>query len=298
MNTNPVTQFYFIGYNGEIKTQTRPPFREPIIEVDSAKSGSEMTECMSFTKRLSLDEVKHYFGSIYKSWGRFGYLGDVIAVKELELDGLFIYFLDFIGRLAIIKPGLAADLVPIIKVSENDYYFVGVKRRYSPGQGLAALMGGFNDVRGYDLDTPLETVIHEAKQEIGLTLRVTNPNDLRETLPTKVAVEVDYRDNNYQDKIFHGELLYRGIIKTGMEEMLMSIGLKRVYTTTVYALFLDMTGAGLNKEKLGQWLKAGDDAASLVIVNLKDRRDLRFGLGHHTEIFSSLMQYMEERKMI
>jgi 8-oxo-dGTP pyrophosphatase MutT (NUDIX family) len=292
-------QIFLFGRNGEIIEALREMPEWPLIELDNnLKMFGNIPYVSEFSefdrepfngesREWSFEKLKDRFSGAYKSWGRFGYLGDVIVVKRIEIEYeentlLLVYALDYIGRLAIAKPGLAADLIPIIKTGPDEYYFVGIKRKYNPGKGLTALMGGFIDVNGYHLDTAVETVIHEAKEEIGLDIKLLDRSDLEKPSPKKVSILI-----NYQNKNFFGELLYHCNISTGDEEKLPSIGLKRVYATTAYALLLDMTGAGLDEAKIRQWLKAGDDADELVVVNLKESDNLKFGLKHHANIFNS-----------
>jgi len=280
-----VTRIRLYGYYGKIQG-CQAPSDSPLVEVDNDLAAVRDLVFFSPTK-LDLEGVQDLFRPVYEAWGRYGYLGDVISFKFMRLDAGYLYVLDYIGRLAIIKPGLAADLVPIIKTGPQDYYFVGVKRRYNPGKGQSALMGGFNDVRNYHLDTPLETVIQEAASEIGLSIEVVNSKDLLNPLPPKVEVDIDYQGQKWR-----GELLCRGIIPTGNDERLETIGLKRVYQTTVYALLLDMSKANFNRQKIERWLKAGDDADKLVIVHNSQFQNLQFGLKHHAEIFHSLREYI------
>jgi len=279
-----VKELFFLGYQGQITEMLNDKITKPLIEVDANQSFRGPVYVYP-AEGFGLADARTAFGSIYRSWGRYGYMGDVIVVKMIETKEGFAYFLSHMGRLSVEKPGLAADLIPIIKAGHNDYYFIGIKRKYSPGMGQPGLMGGFIDVNGYHLDTPQETVVHEAKEEIGLNIKVRNRADLMSLIPGDLEVEVDYQETKYR-----GELLYRGVHETGDNERMPSLGLKRVYHTTAYCLLLDMTDANLDIRKIGQWLKAGDDASSLVITHLKDAHHLKFGLKHHEEIFFSLIK--------
>lgn len=276
-------KLFFDGFHGEIRKPITKVSESLILELNTNQSFPAPQACLISQIKISLEEVQDYFGSAYKAWGRFGHMGDVIAISEIENNGGYIYVLDYIGNLAPVKPGLAVDLLLIIKTGPTDYYLVGIKRKREPGKGLPAFVGGWIDVRGYHLDTPIEAVVNEAEEEIGLQIKVVNQEDLLNPLPQKVAVSVDY-----QGKDFDGQLLFRGIVPTGDNEKILSVGLKRVYQTTVYALLLDMTTANLDYGKIKQWLKAGDDADELVITNLADSQNLRFGLEHHERIFTAL----------
>jgi len=275
-------QILFAGYQGKITGVIENPLKQPLIELDAQHLSG--TFSISALEELSLEKIRNYFILVYQLWGRYGFMGDVIAVKMVKMNQNYFYFLDFIGRLAFHKPGLAVDLLMMIHTKTGDY-FIGIKRRYNPGQGKLALPGGFIDVNGYHLNTPVETVIQEAKEEINLTIRVVNPEDLQDYSPFKVDVEVDY---NGQE--FDGQLLPLGIVPTGDNEQMPLVGLKRVYYTTAFALTLDMSSLDLTEADINNWLKAGDDAADLVVVKLDDvSGGLEFGLSHHQLIFDALL---------
>lgn len=280
-----ISSLLFLGYNGEIKELLDfASISKPLIELDSNQNFPLCdAKILSLVER-PINEVQKFFGSVYKSWGRFGYMGDIIAVKKVKTDGGYFYFLDYIGRLAINKPGLAVDLLMVIRSKYNDY-FVGVKRKYNPGQGKLALPGGFIDVKGYHLDTPVEAIIHEAREEIGLTIEAVNPNELGSYLPAETSVIIDYFDSRIL-----GKLIPLGIFPTGDNEKMPTIGLKRVYHTTAFALVLDMSELYIAKERIQLWLKAGDDAANLVILKIDSNVKLEFGLDHHKKIFDTLMK--------
>jgi len=278
-----IKQIYLFGRYGKILQQLDRAPDFPLIEIDNDFAVMSNQFSFELIFPLTFTSLADKFCDAYKYWGRFGYLGDIIAIKEIRDGVKHLYVLDFIGRLAIIKPGLAVDLVPIIKTKYKNY-FVGVKRRYEPGKGLPAFMGGFIDVRGYHLDTPLETVLHEAKEEIGLEINVLKKSDLSDPLPDKVAVSIEY-----EGREFSGLLILAGIIPTGDNEKMPSIGLKRVYQTTIYSLFLDVSSSDLNEEKLHDWLKAGDDAAELFIADINGEEKINFGLDHHQKAFETIL---------
>lgn len=277
-------QFFFYGYNGELKDLIEQPFKRPLVELDGDQQMLTNEVWALANNGASVNDVKDYLQVAYETWGRFGYLGDIIAFKAVTFGDTDYYFLDYIGRLATIKPGLAADLLMLVRTNSGNF-FVGIKRKNNPGQGKLALPGGFVDVNGYHLDTPIETVIHEAEEEIGLKIRTVNDIDLDAYLPIKSYVLVDYKG-----KDLDGELIPLGIFPTGDNEELSSTHTKRVYTTTVFSLMLDATSTDLDEARINEWLKAGDDAADLVIVSINKNTKLEFGLDHHQKVFDALMK--------
>jgi 8-oxo-dGTP pyrophosphatase MutT (NUDIX family) len=281
------TKILLIGHQGKLNSTMSELVKVPLIELDTDKLDCSYVELLILNHEATIAELIGCFEPSYQAWGRYGYMGDVLGIRVINFNETYLYFLDFIGRLAIIKPGLAVDLLTVIRIKDGDY-FIGIKRRFNPGKGKLALPGGFLDVNGYHLDTPLETIVHEAQEEIGLMINVVNPFNLSSYELVEGLVEV-----KYNSKIFNGELIPLGIIPTGDNEKMPSIGIKRVYHTTAYGLFLDMTQSDLDEDGISDWLKAGDDAASLVIVNLKQNPKPEFGLSHHKELFNSFMMKLK-----
>jgi 8-oxo-dGTP pyrophosphatase MutT (NUDIX family) len=295
-----VKQILFFGYKGNISPS--PIYKEidkPIIELDGNNSTPEKAIYLSKNYEVVTDDLIQFFQPYYRQWGRYGYMGDIIAIKKIVLDACVnltdshIYVLEYFGRLAPIKALVAADLIPIIKTGVDEFYFVGVRRKYDPGKGLPALMGGLVDVNGYHLDTAAETVIHEAKEEIGLELFVYQPQKLKSLSPINIDVSARYKGQ----KCF-GALIPQGVYLTGSNEEMPQLGLKRVYQTTAYVLLLDMINFGLNGDDIKNWLHAGDDAASLEVINLKNKAALCFGLSHHQEIFDQTIKSLVEKSLI
>lgn len=277
-----VRQILFLGKNGVLKDLVSPPFQRPVVEFDSNLQSSFANGYLLFDKKPPLSDVQEFLRPIYKGWGRFGYLGDIVAIKEIIFGTDYVYVLDYIGRLSTIKPALAVDLMLVV-VTANDNYLVGIKRGNEPGKGKLAFPGGFIDVKGFHLETPIETIVHEAEEEIGLQIKVLRQTDLKNYLASNVLVAVDYYGQDIA-----GELICLGTFPTGDSEKLETTGLKRVYTTTAYTLILDMAHTSLDGAGISDWLKAGDDASELVIINLKDSPNLEFGLEHHQMLYDRL----------
>jgi len=275
-------QVNFKGYQGKILGVIETPLKPPLLEIDTNEILSAEQFSVSSREDLPLEKIRKYFEVAYKMWGKFGPYSDIISVKVLKTPGNYIYYLSFIGRLAFHKPGLAVDLLITVRTQRGNY-FVGIKRKFDPGQGKLALPGGFIDVDGYHLKTPVQSVIQEAEEEIGLKITVLNPVNLFDYSPHHIIpVKVDYLG-----QAMSGELIPLGIVPTGDNEKMPSVGLKRVYNTSVFALVLDMAKIDLNENGLANWLKAGDDASGLVVRSYNNQTNLQFGLEHHQKIFDA-----------
>lgn len=280
MNTK---QILFFGRDGNLFNEVQPPFQAPLLELDSNRKLPFNDGCLTFDRKPTDVELKNYFQSIYRSWKHFGPFGDIIAVKELIIGEKYYYMLDYIGRLAFAKAATAADLMMVIK-SRNENFLVGIKRKNEPGKGKLAFPGGFINVNGYHLDTPLQTVIHEAEEEIGLKIFARFEEDLLKYSSPGIMVNVDYHGLNIP-----GELHNLGTFETGDSEKLPTIGLKRVYTTTAFALVLYMD---IDEEEINSWLKAGDDASDLVITKFDHSSKPEFGIEHHQKLFDLLKVHL------
>lgn len=275
-----VTQMLFLGYQGRISRLLDESLEQPIIELDVSETLLLAEQCaLSVNEKMPMDNLMDFFQTAYRRWGKYGSMGDIISVAVSETSKEYIYSLNFIGRLAFHKPGLAADLLVLIETKTSNY-FVGIKRKNDPGRGKLAFPGGFININGYHLDTPLETIIHEAEEEINLKIKIDREVDLKNYSPVNALATVDYFGQDLK-----GEIMFLDIYETGDNEKMPSTGLKRVYTTSVFALLLDMTSLGINEAKLNNWLKAGDDASDLMIIDLDDNRRLEFGLKHHQQIY-------------
>ncbi len=292
-------QIYFYGYQGDIIRLLDFPdasMKGPIIEIDNnylLQNGPVGQVIFSSSYELHYEELKSKIGDTYRQWERFGYMGDVVCLRLVHYDSSWIYTIAFIGRLEKNKPGLAVDLIPIFAIAPGEYYFVGIKRKYNPGKGLPALVGGFIDVNGYHLETPLEAVIREASEEIGLVIKPLDKNAITSKDFNTFAWTL-YQSKNVR-KDLPSTLILHGSFPTGQNEEMTHLGLKRVYQTTVYSLLVDMKSLNLSQEDLRKWLKAGDDAAELVVMNLKNALKAYFGLGHHKKIFSDAIKELQDR---
>ncbi len=175
----------------------------------------------------------------YRLHQRFGPWGDLMAVS---CDGSPPRF-DWIAPLAYPKPVLAADLIPFIRDSDGRLFWVGIKRGRPPGEGKCALIGGIRAIEKrklasgttYMLETPLENLIHESKEEAGIALSCVKA--VGEGSNAKVAsATVSIPELNI---VSQTELFHVGTVHTDIEvERNPSTGELRVHEATGYAFQL------------------------------------------------------------
>jgi 8-oxo-dGTP pyrophosphatase MutT (NUDIX family) len=274
---------------------TKDAFKAPLVEIDTADFGDQTSYALHGL-RIKLPfkignfpvyeiMIKDLLQVIYKKWGKFGPYGDLIQITVLEDDSIRI---DFIGHLAWPKPALAADLVPIIRDSAGNLFFVGITRKKDPGKGKPALIGGHLDIKGYHFETAAEALIHEAWDEAGIRIKVmkqfvskvkTTPNMLR--IPVSV--------NLIRHPGLGSYLLLIGTFATSAEEKLLDLGTKRVFQTTAYAMVIDILNRSLTSEEVAQLFVSGDDAASIYVRKVTSHRTPPFAIKHHRTIYQATL---------
>jgi 8-oxo-dGTP pyrophosphatase MutT (NUDIX family) len=219
------------------------------------------------------------FQDYYKRWGKFGDFGDLIQLRQAVVDGISTFEVDFIGRAAYHKALLAADILPFFRNKDGQTFLVAIKRKYDPGKGKLALVGGLRDVRKFHFETPAETCLREAGEEIKLFVNTKDEEQLRNQNADSIKVEVAFNG-----KLITSHLRLIGTYQTSSEEENIFTGLKRVYETTAYALMVDLPE--VTEEMIRQELQAKDDAKELVILDIQKNNQLEFGLQHHRVIFN------------
>jgi len=227
---------------------------------------------------------------IYAKWGKFGPYGDVIQLSRTFGNGILKYTIDFIGRLAWPKPGLAADLLPLIEDREGKTFFVGITRKNPPGQGKFALLGGHLDVREFHLETPAEALLHEGRDEIGLCLTPDPRDEARfKNQPYAQTLRVIAHLGRKNPLHLPAKMFLLGTFLTSHEERITGLKEKRIYWTTAYALKVKLDQK-LNKKLLATWLQAGDDARGLVILDIQRDQIPEFAFAHHREIYNKAIK--------
>lgn len=242
-------------------------------------------EEQKFIPRYSLESI-YADPNIYGP-NKYGPFGDVLFVTVLNKVGSQIpVLLTNIAPKAFHKPALAADLVVIVDDGVDDPYFVGIRRKNEPGIGQPATIGGFLDVKGYHLDSPLETVLHEGPEEASVSIFQKDGTPLTENslLSSKVH-EVSVILPNTGSFALSGQLKYIGIFPTGPQEELPS-GQKRVHWTFGYVLYITAHRTFLDETSVANMFHADDDAESMYVKKLSGKlEDLPpFYSAHHRDL--------------
>jgi len=275
-NQGKIDSFLSSGCPSLLKTN---PHLGPIIE-----SQTVVTKHVSF--KIPKNALEHrYFlqktATWYKQHKKYGPFGDILRFSRFQISNTIIYHLDLFGHLAFPKPGLAVDLVLFLR-HKNEVFVVSIIRKEKPGKGRPALIGGFRDITGYHLQTGLEAVIAEAKQEVGITIK---PNyGFKKKISTNLYCKSLPVTVEFHRRLRHkpANLFLIGSFTTSDAEKIPSLRSKRVHETLAYGLLLDIK----NQADLSEFFKAGDDAKEVVV---KRAEDAHFFLKRHQEIFDAAM---------
>ncbi|RLI66571.1 MAG: hypothetical protein DRO88_01530 [Promethearchaeia archaeon] len=254
------------------------------------------------------DDIESILLDFYKSLtnsGKYypGRYGDWLQCTIISNNGeneLRALKLDFIGQLAWIKPTLAADLGIFIK-SGARHYFVGIVRKNPPGQGAPAIIGGILNTSEM-LDSPIYTMLREVREESNLSITYEgNLESLREnySIP-EIPVKVHGFERISKDlSEISSNIYYITTIPTTEQER-NADGTKRVYMTTAYALYLDLTQYKMDEKSLKKIFQAGDDAQDMAIFDVTKaiikgkpaEEDLPpFGLKHHKDLLRKMIEF-------
>ncbi|NTW21932.1 hypothetical protein HGA34_00110 [Candidatus Falkowbacteria bacterium] len=282
----------FFGRNGGKVTEVtkeKAAEMKPQLVLDTASMLEERTHLCHHD--CQNDEIIEFVQTSYDGWGKFGSDGDLIVVCFYRLnEGACVAQIEFIGRLQRCKPSLAADIIPVITDSEGNTFFVLIHRKYDPGKGKIALIGGNEEVIGPYFQTPTATLQMEAMEEVNLVLvpQVGAEQDFfhRPFIP-RVPVKVKLRQREVSET--DSELILLGTYETSAEEERPHLKAKRINWTTAYILPIRVDFP-VDKEMLTRWFRAGDDAEKMAFVNLATDPYPEFGIGHHGTIFSDAME--------
>lgn len=218
----------------------------------------------------------------YKKQKKYGPFGDILRYSRFQVSNTVIYKLDVYGQVAFKKPALAVDLALFLRNKQGEVFTVGITRKEKPGQGKLALVGGFRDIQGYHLQTGLEAIIAEAKQEIGITIE---PNfGYKKKVSTDLYCKSLPVTIKFRRRLSHhpASLFLIGSFASPDTEKISGLHQKRVHETVAYGLLLDIKS--LNQADLSIYFKAGDDAKEVVIQKVEKTH---FFLAHHQEIFKA-----------
>lgn len=224
-------------------------------------------------------------GKIYFDTGKFGHFDDAILVTVNDIGWNIFCTIDFIGHLGFSKPGLTSDLVPIVRDSFGQLFFIGILRKNSPAVGKLALIGGFRGIKDLHLETLIENVISEAHDEAGLKIiPITDEPEQLLSKPYQDEIDIVLKFVYGKNVDVDTKLLHVGSVYTETSENEKNFGEKRVYETSAYT-FLAEIDMGLDEETLRSNLRPGDDAMEVVVWNISKRGIPDLALSHQREIF-------------
>lgn len=228
------------------------------------------------TNASSID-LKGWLQAEYTKYGRYGDFGDILFVLRHN----DVYILTRIVRKAYPKPSVASDLLPVLVDSHKKSFFIGILRGQEPGKGKPALIGGFNEVHGFNFYSSPKTLIAEGREEAGIRLELPASYGVTDTpFP-------EYFDVNCS--LFGETIRSRaglvGVFYTGNEEKNQSTGLKRVSFTAGYVLPIKIYKR-LSKEAILEALVPEDkrEGTTVVVYDLQ-HEEPEFGLSHHQTIY-------------
>lgn len=280
----------FFGRNGKVFGEVLPGTLgslKPQLVLDTASLFLEKTR-LCHSQGLER-QVMEFVQEGYSDWGRFGSDGDLIAIRVRELPDAFMAELEFIGRLQPPKPSLAADIIPVVVDSEGNSFFVLIHRKWDPGKGKIALIGGNQEVIGPYFQTPAATLQMEAMEEVNLVLVPqvgSEPPFFHQPFIPRTPVTVKIRQQEVAEVI--SDLILLGTYETSAEEERPHLQAKRINWTTAYLLPIKVDFP-VDKEMLGRWFRAGDDAEKMAFVNMAEDPYPEFGIGHHGTIFKDAL---------
>lgn len=252
------------------------------------------------SQRIEDVELEVFVAGFYRSLGKYSRYGEIIRVQRIqvsvELDHVkFAYVINFIGRLAVKKPLLAADVLPVIIDGQGNRYAIMIKRKNDPGAGKLALVGGCRDVIDTHYETGMEAGVRETLEEISLRINVRDSDEYRLCqVPNypEVVASVTLADGI----LAMGRLILIGTFQTGDEEIYEALNERRIHETTAYMLVVRCSEA-LSLEQIMASVMAQDDALEIVIQQIffsPTSKALDFGMSHHATIYNTAIKMLSE----
>ncbi len=282
---NNIEKYILLGKNGSELIHYRPEYDkaliEPLIEVNTSDITTDSFPLFVGRSQGRSGVDLNACQRAYKKWGSFGPEGDMIQVVGFPVREMTYYYITSIGNLAFHKPALTVDLALFLIDGKGKRFLTIIIRKYPPCEGQQALPGGFREVKGFHFETAIETIIHETKSEIGLTLipQYEDPS----LLPNAQRFDMIVK---FPDDVLDPasvKFLHLGNFQTSTEEKLRrGRQAKRVHETSAYAAILEVPLIG--KRKLQKLFKAGDDAHRVSLVEVDSNDSVTLAFGHHNKI--------------
>lgn len=293
-----IVNYCFIGHYGVLGEEIiGDPPGSPVLEINNRSL--VLSKVPDFVE--TLDHIKPTIALVYKDCpGSYGSRGDLIDVTVIESEGYWIY-VNFIAKIVDPKPTLAADILPFVIDSRRKVYFIGITRKYEPGKGKLALIGGKQDCIDGRFEAPFETAIREAGEEVnGLRIRALHSySDLRtHYLLQRPSYDVFVDFGSAITGITLGvkaKLQLLGTFQTSNQEKITGSNRRRVDWTTAYLLPIHLGEQVVEKQDLERWLKADDDAESLQIIEWGVDEFPEFGLSHHDDIYHQAYKIIRKK---
>lgn len=220
---------------------------------------------------------------IFKEWGRFGHWKDVLQITKHEFMLHNRYTVDFIGRFEYDKPGITSDLVPFIRDLEDNVFFIGILRKFPPGVGKPATIGGFRNIKEYDFANAAETAIAEGKEETNFKITSLEAEEEMKKFPLPENIRVKVSLGKKSSVEVYTDLKLIRVFPTANVERNLKLKKKRVYETAGYTLMAYIPRI-LSKKDVEGMLEAGDDAAKLMVCEVSKDPFPDFYSSHHTDI--------------
>ncbi|MEI6378813.1 MAG: hypothetical protein WCO55_04075 [Candidatus Falkowbacteria bacterium] len=279
----------FYGLNGVIQ-EDRERFKHiPLLEFSKEVMNSFS---LASTKIRDKDDLEKAVADIYCKWtAGYGYYGDVINVSCFIADDHCYLQVNYIARLAFPKPNMASDLVPIVIDNRGYAFLIAITRKYNPGKGGLALIGGFRSVIKNRMETSVEAAMREASEEaVGLDLEyIVNCHDgiySNITPQNSQAILVLGLRHEIVGGIWQQvvNLEWLGTYRTAPDRDESYITRQRVDITDAYVLPIRVDRL-LTKAEIATWFRPGDDAETVEIIRIDDGYEPAFVFNHHSVIF-------------
>ena len=304
--------------------ELNPLFQTILVKTEQTNQAEDLTEITEIIKNL-------YKSMIEQNQYSPGPFGDQIRITQLDNDSFLI---TQIAQNAFLKPGLAADIIPVFihgPLDARKIFVLTGTRKFEPGKGKNATLGGFTGITPRDkdqplglnnssvLDSPIYTALKEGKEEGNLRIEVPEIENLRENYDaTNIFARVICGSRQENNALAYDATIVKlgifktsdALIKNGGE--CLPDGLKRVYNTTAFAVICDVGEEFINIEEkttdafLSHFkFSAADDIAGLQIHDMtyavknpnaftlyELSSRLEFGIEHHNDFINPLVTLM------
>lgn len=293
-----IDKYIVLGKNGIINNIIGPnlsrslfnKFSHTVGPLTSIKTFSSARLCFEpKNKKHEAREFKKWISTWYAKRKGYGPFGDMMRLSRISFclskasnhsGEVVIYTLDLFGQITFHLPGLATDLVLFLRDAKGKKYVVGITRKQAPAKGKFALVGGYRNITGYHFESALETILREAKEEIGIDMKLSRSskkNLLAQPYPEQAFVKVKFVKEGYRAS---GTLRYIGSFFSSNEENMPSLRQKRAHEAAAYGLVLELPV--INKKLCRELFKASDDASKIVILQVDEAK---FPLSNHEATF-------------